>query len=53
MLETPDTIDLILTEFIDYKNRIYVQCDLFNVLVGISIVFLCCWIYAYIIKESI
>lgn len=52
MLETPDTIDQLLIEFVDYKSRMYVQCDLFNVIVGIALVFLCCWIFAYIINKS-
>ena len=52
MLETPDTIDQLLTEFIDYKSHMYVQCDFFNGLVGIALVILCCFIYAYIIEKS-
>lgn len=52
MLETPDTLDQLLNEFVEYKSRIYVQCDFFNVLVGIAIVILCCCIFAYIINKS-
>ena len=53
MLETPDTLDQLLTEFVEYKSRMTVQCDLFNCLVGIAIVVLCCCIYARIIKGSV
>ena len=36
MLETPDTVDQILMAFIEYKDRMYIQCDLFNSLVGVA-----------------
>lgn len=52
MLETPDTIDQILMAFIEYKDRMYVQCDLFNCIVGVAIVILCCFIFAYIVTKS-
>lgn len=52
MLETPDTVDQILTAFIEYKDRMYIQCDLFNSLVGVAIVILCCFIFAYIVNKS-
>ena len=52
MLETPDTIDQLLKEFVEYKQRIYVQCDFFNCLVGVAIVILCCWIFAYIVNKD-
>ena len=52
MLETPDTIDQILTAFIEYKDRVYVQCDFFNCLVGVALVILCCYIFGYIVNKS-
>lgn len=52
MLETPDTIDRLLNEFVDYKSRMYVQCDFFNSLVGIALVILCCIIFAYIVNKD-
>ena len=52
MLETPDTIDQILTAINEYTDRMYVQCDLFNGLVGVAIVILCCYIFAYIVIKS-
>lgn len=52
MLETPDTIDQILTAFNEYRGVINAQCYLFNCLVGVALVILCCFIFAYIVNKS-
>lgn len=50
MLETPDTVDQLLIAFNEYKDVIYTQCHLFNCLVGVALIILCCLIFAYIVK---
>ena len=49
MLETPDTADQLITAFNEFKDVFYVQCHLFNCLVGVALVILCCLIFAYIV----
>lgn len=52
MLETPDTIDQLLTAINEYTDRVYLQYDFFNSLVGVAVVILCCYIFVYIVYKS-